>query len=229
MRKQQILFALTLLMASKAFCQENSTVLLPTLEEGPWPCTYYILKSNEQLSAIGVKEWAGICVNEEEWCWGEGPFSNSPDQFLTTEWGSEVHPLCVRRHFNMTAADLENLALSKVKLRCSYDENPRVYLNGKFVWSAQGWNDNDYAEYELNSRQRSYLREGDNVLAVALQAGNGGGHIDYGLQLISPQDTEGVKAVETESVHGPSYDMSGRCAAQGQGLIIEQGKKYITK
>ena len=74
----------------------------------------------------------------------------------------------------------------------SYDENPVIYLNGTRIWSASGWNDNNYAEITLDATQRALLRQGDNVLAASLTQGGGGGHIDYGLKIIRPFEPSGI-------------------------------------
>lgn len=210
------------------------TTLLSTLDEGPWPCAYYLLNSNSELSSLNTKDWAGICTDERDWAPSYGPLSNSPDQFRTTFWGSERQPLLVRRHFTLTAEQVAGIGSETVELTCSYDENPKVYLNGKLLWQATGWNDNDYAHYKLSSAQKQWLREGDNVVAVSLQSGNGGGHIDLGLSITAPYVPTAIcnaslnnneKIINNNAV----YDLSGRKVNTnaGKGLYITNGKKII--
>ena len=143
-------------------------------------------------------------------------------------------PLLVRRHFTLTAQQVAAIGNETVELTCSYDENPRVYLNGKLLWQASGWNDNDYAHYTLSSAQKQWLREGDNVVAVSLTAGNGGGHIDLGLSITAPYVPTAIcnaslnnneKKINNNAV----YDLSGRKVNTnaGKGLYITNGKKII--
>lgn len=207
------------------------TTLLSTLDEGPWPCAYYLLNSNSELSSLNTKDWAGICTDERDWAPSYGPLSNSPDQFRTTFWGSERMPLLLRRHFTLTAQQVAAIGNETVELTCSYDENPRVYLNGKLLWQASGWNDNDYAHYTLTDQQKALLKEGDNVLAVSLTAGGGGGHIDYGLSITEPYITTGINGAQhifpdTQQ----TFDLQGRKLAgipSKHGIYITNGKKII--
>lgn len=127
---------------------------------------------------------------------------------------------------------------------CSYDENPKVYLNGTLIWQTNGWNDNDYARYTLTNTQKQLLKEGDNVIAVSLMAGGGGGHIDLGLSITEPYVPTGIQSPVTTH-HPPlttlpsgTYDLQGRRIANSQtvrssnsqiphGLYIQNGKKVI--
>lgn len=210
---------------------QRVTTLLPTLAEGPWPCAYYLLNSNNELNSINASDWTGRCICEDDWVMGYGPLSNSNDQFLHTYWGSERLPLLVRRHFMLTAEELSHIAESTLELTCSYDENPKVYLNGRLIWQTSGWNDNDYAHYTLTDQQKTLLKEGDNVLAVSLTAGGGGGHIDYGLSITEPYITTGINGAQhilpdTQQ----TFDLQGRKLAgipSKHGIYITNGKKII--
>ena len=210
---------------------QRVTNLLPTLAEGPWPCAYYMLNSNNELSSISASDWTGRCICEDDWVMGYGPLSNSNDQFLHTYWGSERLPLLVRRHFMLTAEELSNIAESTLEMTCSYDENPKVYLNGRLIWQTSGWNDNDYAHYTLNDQQKALLKEGDNVLAVSLTAGGGGGHIDYGLSITEPYIVTGINGTQTSLPHAQqTFDLQGRKLASTpskHGIYIMNGKKII--
>ena len=236
---------------------ENTVAILPTLNEvDQWPCVYYTLNSNDELNALAPKTWAGLCVDESDWAFGDGPLSNSRDRFLVSEWASSVQPLLVRRHFTLTADDLDNITRRKVVMACSYDENPKVYLNGTLIWSTSGWNDNNYIAYTLTTNNKKLLREGDNVLAVSLQQGGGSGHIDYGLTIAFPyveptgisldgrlrggERSEGWGLTMKDESRNPSsvYDLQGRKVADNpsslishpssrKGIYIYNGKKII--
>ena len=211
--------------------------LLPTLEAGSWPCCYYLLNSNEELGSLSPKEWTGRCADDDDWVWGYGPLSNSHDRFLETYWGSERQPLLLRRHFTLTAEELGHAVQSTIQLSCSYDENPKVYLNGTLIWQTNGWNDNNYAHYDLTDAQKQLLREGDNVLAVSLMAGNGGGHIDLGLFSTSIEQPTAIEAIPSAGHPSTSwsshvYNLSGqRVATQPthlpKGIYVSQGKKIL--
>ena len=225
---------------------ENTVTILPTLNEvDSWPCVYYTLNSNDELNSLAPKTWAGLCVDESDWAYGDGPLSNARDRFLISEWASTVQPLLVRRHFTLTADDLNDINRRRVAITCSYDENPKVYLNGTLIWSASGWNDNNYADYSLTRANKNLLREGDNVLAVSLQQGGGSGHIDYGLSIAFPYvEPTGIETIHNEECimhNDPSgnswyYDLQGRKVADhpssliphlSSGIYIYNGKKII--
>lgn len=212
---------------------DTTVTLLSTLEDGPWPCCYYLLDSNEELAAIPVKEWAGRCADETDWVQGWGPLSNSPDQFLTTPWASTRQALLVRRHFTLTREQIEALAAGSVSLVCSYDENPRVYVNGTLVWNVNGWNDNAYARFAFSRRQKALLREGDNVVAVSLQRGEGGGHIDMGLYLNYTRTPDGIAAPSSSSRRHRVYRLDGTAvpadAPLSRGIYILDGRKVRVK
>lgn len=172
---------------------ELTTHLLPTKEKGTWPAKYYLLNYTADLAQAEAANWASLEEDESDWINGVGPFSSEHDTFLGTDWPSFVRPMLVRRHFNLSATDLATAqSTGRVVIGCSYDENPVMYLNGTRIWSASGWNDNNYAEITLNEAQRALLREGDNVLAVSLTDGGGSGHIDYGIKLVTPYDPSGI-------------------------------------
>ena len=112
-----------------------------------------------------------------------------------------------------------------------------MYLNGTKIWSATGWNDNNYAEIILNSSQKEKLHEGDNVLAVSLTQGNGGGHVDYGLKITSPYEMNSISFPDADkenlshtdsrifNLHGQYL---GTCAdTLPRGIYIRGGKKLV--
>ncbi len=208
---------------------------LPTVEKGEWNCCYYILNYNSDLTAAENAKWASLGEDESDWIEGVGPFSNDQNMFYITEWPSQVRPLLVRRHFNLTKADLQAIEKGVLELTCSYDENPKVYLNGTLIWSTTGWNDNEYAKVTLTAQQKKLFVEGDNVLAVSVAQGGGGGHIDYGISIVE----EYISHVKTPIVgikinHPGVYTLSGQYLGEtvenlGEGLYIVNGEKQLIK
>ncbi len=74
------------------------------------------------------------------------------------------------------------------------------------------------------------MREGDNVLSVSLQQGDGGGHIDYGLKITEPY-VPSTTSLTTHLVQPSSdiYDLMGRKVSSHPkpGLYIVNGKKTV--
>ena len=217
-------------MIHLAHAQTTTVSLLETKDKGPWSCVYYFLNNNEELAKIEPKDWAGHCVDESDWIFGVGPLSNSYDPFRVTHWASEVQPLLLRRHFTLTAEDVAALAQSTVTLTCSYDENPHFYLNGKSLWSLSGWNDNDYVSRTFTSRHKALLREGDNVLAVSLTQGVGGGHIDFGLIITRPEHTDAIESLQPDCKKNETvYNLCGIEVPHPRipGIYIKDGKTIL--
>ena len=110
-----------------------------------------------------------------------------------------------------------------------------MYLNGERIWSASGWNDNNYATINLSAEQRALLREGDNVLAVSLLSGNGGGHVDYGIKVMSPYEASGISvpsAGKKAEADSRIYNLYGQYVGTdtsrlARGIYIVGGRKMV--
>ena len=211
---------------------------LPTLDDGAWPCSYYFLNYNNDFADAEKAEWYSTTENESDWIKGVGPFSNSDDMFLTTEWASQLRPILIRRHFNLSAEDLAIIGDSQLTFSCSYDEEPIAYLNGEKFWSRTGWNDNNYDKTILTDKQKNLLVEGDNILAVSLRQGGGGGHVDFGLLIegkIDNMNPSAVGTVKNEKISDNKiYNLQGQylgtsAETLAPGIYIRNGKKIIIK
>lgn len=228
------LLVLLLLAATTARATEQVTeYILNTVDsgEGSWPCLFYELNYNSDITLGEKAKWYAPDEDESYWREGIGPFSIDANKFLVTQWQSTVHPILIRRHFTLTAEDMAKIEIGAVTLTYSYDENPKFWLNGRQLVSATGWNDNNYATFPFNSTRKKYFVEGDNVLCVSLQQGAGGGHIDCGLSVrynpmhdgISAQDSDSEEDTETYNLLGQriSYPAGYR------GIIVTKGKKIF--
>lgn len=226
------------LAAHKRYASDasNEHYYLTTVADGAWPCLYYLLNYNDDIAVAETKKWYDINEDERDWIEGVGPFSNDENMFFTTEWPSQVRPILIRRHFTLTASDIADINEGTVVFKCSYDENPKVYLNGSILWSASGYNDNDYATKTLTSRQKHRLVEGDNVVAVSLMQGVGGGHIDFGLFLIPAEKPDAIIQVAESKNHSEIdqrlYNLNGQYVGQidstlANGIYIQGGQKII--
>ncbi|MDE6854116.1 MAG: hypothetical protein K2J38_03570 [Muribaculaceae bacterium] len=216
----------------------SETLLHTVAESGPWPCKYYLLNYNDDIATAEECEWYSVGEDESDWINGSGPFSNDANMFYITEWPSQVRPILVRRHFTLDDGALADITSgSQVILTCSYDENPVIYLNGTRIWSASGWNDNNYAEITLDASRKALLRQGDNVLAASLTQGGGGGHIDYGLKIVRPFAPSGISLPQADHASSDTsdrriYNLQGQYLGTSEqslakGIYIRGGKKLI--
>lgn len=200
--------------------------------EGFWPCLFYELNYNSDVSYAERAKWYSPDEDESYWRKGFGPFSIDQNKFLVTQWQSTVHPILIRRHFTLSAEDLAKIEIGVVNMMYSYDENPTFWLNGIRIATATGWNDDNYATYRFQNARKKLLVEGDNVLCVSLQQGAGGGHIDYGLSVTYDPTSTAIPVLEEEAEGAPLYNLLGQQIfpdTKHQGIIITQGKKILCK
>ena len=237
-------FILPLILSASTTLRAVETVteyILDTVDsgEGSWPCLFYELNYNKDITLAERAKWYSLDEDESYWREGLGPFSIDGNKFLVTQWQSTVHPILIRRHFTLTEEDLLKISVGTVTLTYSYDENPTFWLNGTKIASATGWNDNNYASFILSGARKKLLVEGDNVLCVSLQQGEGGGHIDYGLSVKYNPMHDGISSPTSDPSHneGEVYDLTGRKLSPSPGregvgsksIVITQDKKIFIK
>ncbi len=235
MSLKRLLPLLLLLMTRTANAADTVTdFILDTVDsgEGSWPCLFYELNYNSDISPAEKAKWYAFDEDESYWREGIGPFSIDQNKFLVTQWQSTVHPILIRRHFTLTEEDLQKIEIGIVNLTYSYDENPIFWLNGIRLTSATGWNDNNYATFRLPNIRKKLLVKGDNVLCVSLQQGAGGGHIDYGLSVTYDPTRTAISLISSPEEKERVYNLLGQqisADTKHQGIIITQGKKIIRK
>lgn len=207
--------------------------ILDTVDSGDgyWPCLFYELNYNTDITQAEKSKWYAISEDESYWREGIGPFSIDQNKFLVTQWQSTVHPILIRRHFTLTEEDLQKINVGILTLKYSYDEDPTIWLNGTKVISETGWNDNNYASIRLAASRKRLLMVGDNVLCVSLKQGAGGGHIDYGLEVTyDPSKVTPISLLGEDEEEPLWFDLSGRPADnKTKGIIITEGKKKLNK
>ena len=232
MSSKHFLLSLLFLTTSTALDAENVTeYILDTVDsgEGYWPCLFYELNYNSDITLAERGKWYALDEDESYWREGIGPFSIDENKFLVTQWQSTVHPILIRRHFTLTEEDLEKINVGTVTLNYSYDEDPIFWLNGTKIASSTGWNDNNYASSRLTNARKKLLVEGDNVLCVSLKQGSGGGHIDYGLEVkYDPSKVTPISLIQEDEEDAIWYDLSGRPVSnKTKGIIVTEGKKKV--
>ncbi|MGC4234153.1 MAG: DUF4965 domain-containing protein [Niabella sp.] len=136
-------------------------VLLPASEDK----TYSVKYTNTAPQG----NWYEPGYNDSKWKQGTAPFGDDKS-IAKTPWKSE--DLWVRREFTMAGA------IDDVYLKLSHDDNIVVYLNGKEIFSKEGWV-HKYIYVPL--KNASSLKKGKNVLAVHVRNTAGGRHLDFGL------------------------------------------------
>ena len=136
--KHKWLLPLFLAITTSKAAEQVTEYILDTVDsgEGSWPCLFYELNYNSDISQAEKAKWYALDEDESYWREGVGPFSIDANKFLVTQWQSTVHPILIRRHFTLTAEDMAKIQIGVVTFTYSYDENPKFWLNGKQLVSA---------------------------------------------------------------------------------------------
>jgi hypothetical protein len=97
---------------------------------------------------------------------------------VTTSWTTDA--IWLRRHFRYAKPSGE---LIRAVFSMFHDEDVEVYLNGRLMLSAKGWN-SGWTDFGVSAeRFAEAVKEGDNVIAVKVVQKTAGQYIDLGLSV----------------------------------------------
>ena len=68
-------------------------------------------------------------------------------------------------------------------LRYYHDDAIEIYINGQRILEREGYVTN-YVHHELSADQRTFLQDGDNLIAVHCRQESGGQNVDVGLSVV---------------------------------------------
>lgn len=139
--------------------------VLPASDEKPYQVQY----TEDEPSG----KWQDLDYNGSGWKTGSAPIGDNAST-VKTMWKSDK--IWVRRTFNLSNTN----SINQLFLKLNHDDNIEVYLNGKQIYSKQGWT-NDFQYYELSISDKGLLKNGENVIAIALKNSAGGRYLDFGL------------------------------------------------
>ncbi|MBQ4199635.1 MAG: beta-galactosidase [Kiritimatiellae bacterium] len=128
--------------------------------------------------------WAEPSFSDAGWARAPGGFGSATMKNdhrhakCATEWNTSA--IWLRRHFAFNA---DMAKILSVKVEMFHDEDAEVYLNGKLVLSAPGYNTN-WTSFRIPlDKFAAAVKKGDNVLAVKVTQKIGGQYIDLGLSV----------------------------------------------
>ena len=135
--------------------------------------------------------WIGTSYNDNSWSTGNAPFGtdtiegNAPK----TNWNKEN--LYLRSTFNLTQEQYDKVQAGEyaVYMSISYDEDPKIYLNGTQILSRTGYT-TAYQTVKV-PMAASALKVGQNTIAANVINTTGGQFIDFSLYLKVVPATEG--------------------------------------
>lgn len=115
-------------------------------------------------------DWSSFAYAAADWKTGAAPIGDDAKN-VKTLWKS--HDIWVRRSFNLT----NTAAINELLLKINHDDNIEIFLNGKKVYTKEGWTNN----FQFVPLNKSDLKAGENVIAIHLLNTAGGRYLDFGL------------------------------------------------
>jgi hypothetical protein len=115
-------------------------------------------------------DWSSSAYAGTDWKTGTAPIGDDTKS-VKTLWKS--HDIWVRRSFELA----NTAAINELLLKINHDDNIDVFLNGKKVYTKEGWT-NTFQFIPLNKKD---LKKGSNVIAIHLLNTAGGRYLDFGL------------------------------------------------
>ena len=121
--------------------------------------------------------WTTLTYDDSKWSEQEGAFGTQGEYpNVHTSWTNTNSDIYIRRHFTLSAADLEKALV----LIYSHDDVCDASINGRrIVSTGNTWVQN--VEYRLTAEDKAVLTEGDNVIAYHVHNTMGGALADIGL------------------------------------------------
>lgn len=185
--------------------------IVDVIESGSeWQYYYYTTDSakNAELGLTWNAElpadWNTAGVDTTGWLTGAAPFCGdsypnaSAKTHIAVSQDYELHAVFAKTFTVESAASVTALTMGLY-----YDQDPVVYLNGRQIFTAGGWN-NTLSNYNV-SEYKDALVDGENVIAVSMVNTIGGGGFNFDLRLTAqttPLDIyEGEKVIINHAAH----------------------------
>lgn len=128
----------------------------------------------EGASASGPSGWYKVDFNDSNWETRLFPTaSEDADAVFYSQWDGTNNNIFIRREFNID----HDPAIDTYKFYVRYDDNYKVFLNGRQLDSQTGW----ISDYRIVNIPSSRLNQGRNVLAIQVTQNSGGAFFDCGV------------------------------------------------
>ena len=163
--------------------------LLPMANEETW-------EAKATTTRQSGTAWTEPDFDDSGWEIKKGAFG-SPNEYpnVNTPWEQTNSDMYVRRTVNLTAEDIAK----DLYVIYSHDDVFELYVNGHCVVSTgETWLQGETAH--LTDAMKSYLKEGENVIAAHCHNTTGGAYLDYGLYVNSKTENADIKKAVQKSV-----------------------------
>lgn len=137
-------------------------------------------------------DWKALNYDADGWKTGSSPIGDDPKN-VKTLWKS--HDIWVRRSFNIA----NPTSISELFLKINHDDNIEVFLNGKKVYTKEGWT-SSFQYIALSNSDKNALKVGNNVIAIHLLNTAGGRFLDFGLANKVKDNAQKVQLAKQKSV-----------------------------
>lgn len=137
-------------------------------------------------------DWKAANYVASNWKTGNAPIGDDAKD-VKTLWKS--HDIWVRRTFNVA----NPASINELFLKINHDDNIEVYLNGKKIYTKEGWT-NNFQYIALSNNDKNALKAGSNVIAIHLINTAGGRFLDFGLVDKLKDNAEKVQIAKQKSV-----------------------------
>jgi hypothetical protein len=124
--------------------------------------------------------WEKLSFDDVEWKVGQGGFGDPKDSnpVIKTEW--KDRELWLRKIFNFDGQKDEQLYIQAFH---QFESETQFYLNGELIAEAPE-HSNAYTFIKLDTKAKSLLKQGDNILAVYCKNNRHRAYFDAGLVVI---------------------------------------------
>ena len=137
-------------------------------------------------------DWKAEDYSASTWKTGSAPIGDDA-KTAKTPWTS--HDIWVRRTFDVA----NPAAINELFLKINHDDNIELFLNGKKIYTKEGWT-NNFQYISLSNSDKSALKAGKNVIALHLINTAGGRYLDFGLVNKEKDNATAVQMAKQKSV-----------------------------
>lgn len=155
--------------------------------------------------------WINPDFDDSRWKEGRGAFGDTNyKDFIRTEWDSD--DLWLRKEIVLEEE------ISTPVLKIFHDDDYELYINGQPLKAEKGWTPS-YKYFRLGEDKAKLLKKGKNTLAVHVNNGSGGQHIDVGIGKAGAFKADRVITLNTVP-QKMAYDKTLVPAMAGENLEI---------
>jgi len=157
----------------------------PTEKSAPTPKDWNVIVGAAPDGAKGrpwryvfktpADNWANPGFDDAAWKVGQAGFGQKggSEKYIRTPWNTK--DIWLRQE-----VDYDGATFDAALLVTHYDNATEIYINGKQIWSATGWNDN-YSGFDITKTLQAALKPGKNLVAVHCHQDTGGQFIDLAI------------------------------------------------